>query len=458
MPFKFRRRGFCPPARRDCRRDANMERGAKVYITGMTHRDELFDLTLRWLNDDLDAGDGRLVTRIFLYESIISAAVVVNRMIAFLGKLFGGQPHMERVRQKYLLRERIVQYLPHQNLRTRKLANRFRENPEYFFPRLPIDALLVTFGSRLAAIGRIKRLSRVAEKVSFRLVDNLFREIKAEAERIASQRATVAGLPLTALISSEEAMRRDFVKAEAAMAQRFRSKNVKIERESLAINDLIGFKIIGEPDVLKRVPMLLQEESGIAIAEIQEHTGDYNAVNLQVDIELPAPDAIAEQRGVFDWSIAALRGLDPDETRRKFRAYVASGARSVRMEIILTSYDELMESEFGRSIHELRILRLRERQAYNGHITHNAGYLIEYLLALASAPVIDVPELPVKMYGRYLPETIVTAKYAPFGNVIEVDLLNAYCLQPDCLNRFCPASDNPSHLLGSGEPDVQDNG
>ena len=128
------------------------------------------------------------------------------------------------------------------------------------------------------------------------------------------------------------------------------------------------------------------------------------------------------------------------------------------MEIILTSYDELMESEFGRSIHELRILRLRERQAYNGHIAHNAGYLIEYLLALASAPVIDVPELPVKMYGRYLPETIVTAKYAPFGNVIEVDLLNAYCLQPDCLNRFCPASDNPSHLLGSGEPDVQDNG
>jgi hypothetical protein len=428
-----------------------------MYITGMTHRDELFDLTLRWLNDDLDAGDGRLVTRIFLYESIISAAVVVNRMIAFLVKLFGGQPHMERVRQKHLLRERIVQHLPHQNLRTRKLANRFRENPEYFFPRLPIDALLVTFGSQLAAIGRIKRLSRVAEKVSFRLVDALYREIKAEAERIAGQRAVAAGLPLTALISSDEAMQRDFVEAEAVVSQRFRTKNVKIERSALAINDLIGFKIIGEPDVLKRVPMLLQEESGIAIAEIQEHTGVYNAVNLLVDIELPAPDAIAEQRGEFDWSIAALCGLDPDETRREFKAYVASGARCVRMEIILTSYDELMESEFGRSIHELRILRLRERQAYNGPIAHNADYLIEYLLALASSPVIAVPELPVKMCGRYLPETIVTAKYAPFGNVIEVDLLNAYCLQPDCLNRFCPTSDSPFHPSGSGGLGVQDN-
>jgi len=425
-----------------------------VYITGITHRYELFDLTLRWLNDDLEAGDGRLVSQIFLYESIISASVVVNRMTMLLRKLFGGQPHMERVQQKHILRERIIQYLPHQNLRTRELANRFRENPEYFFPHLPIDALLVTFGSQLAAIGRIKRLSRVAEKVSFRLADALYREIKEAAERIAGRRAAAAGLPLNALVSSEEAMRLDFIEAEAVVAQRFRSKNVKIEKASLAINDLIGFKIIGEPDVLKRIPMLLQEESGCAIAEIEEHTGDYNAVNLQVDIELPSPNETAKLGETFDWSVAVLRGLDPVQTRREFKEYAVRGKKWIRMEIILTSYDELMESEFGRSIHEHRILRLRDHQVYDGPIAHNSGYLIEYLLALASAPVIDVPELPVKMYGRYLPETIVAAKCALFGNQIEGDLLNAYCLQPDCLNRFCLASDDQSHLPGSGGPSV----
>ena len=152
-----------------------------MYITGMTHRDELFDLTLRWLNDDFDGEDGRVVTRIFLYESVISA-VLVERMLRFLKRLFGRTLQMERVRQKHLLRERIIQYLPHQSLRTRQLANSFRENPEYFFPRLPIDAVLITvFASRLAAIGRIKRLSRVAEKVSFRMVDALFREVNTEA-------------------------------------------------------------------------------------------------------------------------------------------------------------------------------------------------------------------------------------------------------------------------------------
>jgi len=43
-----------------------------VYLTGLTHRDELFDLTVRWLNDDFHEGDGQLITEIFLYEGFIS--------------------------------------------------------------------------------------------------------------------------------------------------------------------------------------------------------------------------------------------------------------------------------------------------------------------------------------------------------------------------------------------------
>jgi hypothetical protein len=36
----------------------------KMYLTFMTHPDEHFDLTLRWLNDDVDPSDGRTITRI----------------------------------------------------------------------------------------------------------------------------------------------------------------------------------------------------------------------------------------------------------------------------------------------------------------------------------------------------------------------------------------------------------
>lgn len=409
-----------------------------MYLTSMTHRDELFELTLRWLNGDLAPEDGETISRIFLYESAV-CAVVVDRMIDFLGNIFKGPLRMERVRQKQTLRRRLINYLPSPRERTRQLIERFEADPEYFFPRLPIDALLVkTPASQLAAVGRIKRLSRVAEKVSFRLVDALFKEIQAEARRIAGQRAAATGVPLSGLVSSESQMQNDFAAAEQAVAARFRQGDVRISREALTVNDLLGFKIIGEPEMLEKVPVLLDQYAKISLLEAETHTGDYNAVNLLVEIALPSPDETVAFLKGFDWSIARRRGLDPGAAKKGFRDYLALGARTVRLEIILTTYAELMESEFGRSMHELRVLRLRQRQNYGGPIAQNAAYLIEYLLALAAAPTVSLAELPIRMYGRYLPETVVSAKCALFGNEIDGGLLDAFCLHTGCINRFCP--------------------
>lgn len=409
-----------------------------MYLTGMTHRDELFELTLRWLNDDLAPGDGGTISRIFLYESAV-CAVVVNRMAELLEKRFKGPLRMERVRRKQALRRRLIEYLPQTGERARQLIERFEADPEYFFPRLPIDALLVTTPtSQLAAIGRIKRLSRVAEKVSFRLVDALFKEIQAEARRIAGQRAAATGVPLSGLVSSESRMQSDFAEAEQTVAARFRRGNVRISRKALTVNDLLGFKIIGAPELLEQAPALLDQNADISLLEAETHTGDYNAVNLLVEVALPSPDETVARLKGFDWSISRRRGLEPGTAKEGFRDYLALGARTVRLEIILTTYAELMESEFGRSLHELRVLRLRQRQNYSGPIAQNAAYLVEYLLALAGAPTVSATELPIKMYGRYLPETVVSAKCALFGNEIDGGLLDAFCLHTDCPNRFCP--------------------
>ena len=402
-----------------------------MYITAMTHRDELFDLTLRWLNDDLDPGDGKAVTRIFLYESVVACAVV-RRMIGFLGKLFQQPMQVERIRQKQLLRERIIQYLPVQSQRIQSLVQRFRENPEFFFPRLSIDAVMITTGhAHLAAVGRIKRLSRVAEKVSFRMVDALFKEVQAEARHIAGQRAAVNGVPLAELVSSKEAMQKDFTEAESIVAGHFQDKTMHIDRRDMTINDLLGFKIIGDEALLERVPLMLDEEQGLTVVEMQRHSGNYNALNLLLDVDLPGPVELETLAGDFDWRLAERRGMDPAEAEAGFQDYIARGAGTIRLEIILTTYEELMESEFGRSMHELRVLRLRQRQAYLGPIAQNAAYLIEYLLSLASSPTVDVPELPIKMYGRYLPETVVAAKCALFGNEIDCGLLHAFYLQAE---------------------------
>lgn len=418
-----------------------------MYLTGLTHRDELFDLTVRWLNDDFHEGDGQLITEIFLYEGFISGSFVIDRMFQFLRKIFGANLEMERIRQKQLLRERLIQYTAHPTGRTEDLVLKFQENPEFFFPRLSIDAVLVVAsGKRLVSIGRIKRLSRVAEKVSFRLMDVLFQDIKAEAQRIAEKRAASAGLPLASFISSADAMRQDFVDAEMAVATRFREKGMQFERDAFAIDDMLGFKIIGEQEELDGISDRLKEEPGFKIVQIQEHSGNYNAVNLSVDLQLPEPGELMNLFQGLDWSIAARRGLNTDEARRSFPAYLERGSRTVRMELILTTYPELMESEFGRSLHELRILQLRERTPYCGLIAQNAGYLVEYLLTLAMAPVVDVTELPIKLYGRYLPETIGAVKCALFGNDIDGSLLNAFCLGSVCTDDFC--------LLTSGQNTV----
>jgi hypothetical protein len=398
-----------------------------MYITAMTHRDELFQLTLRWMNDDFQPEDGKIISRIFLYESAISS-VVVNRLIMFLNRLFDGPLNIERVRQKQLLRERIIHYLPHHSQRNLYLADQFEQNPEYFFPRLPIDSIiLTTTGLNMAATCRIKQLSRMAEKVSFRMVDALFQEIQSEARHIAGQRAAAAGLTLDQLESSPQTMHDDFVEAEARVARRFKNKIIRIPPESMMLNDIIGFKIIGEQEFLDRVPELLRREPGVTVVEIEHHTGDYKAVNLLIDIDLPDHEELIRLLEGIDWSISVRRGLDTQEIRNGISQYVSQGSRQVRMEIILTTYEELMESEFGRSIHELRILKLRQRQTYTGPIAQNAAYLVEYLLALACSPIIHVPELPVKMYGRYLPETIAASKWALYGHGMDGGILDVFC-------------------------------
>ena len=33
-------------------------------------------------------------------------------------------------------------------------------------------------------------------------------------------------------------------------------------------------------------------------------------------------------------------------------------------------------------------------------------YIIEYLLAIALSPVVSIDEIPIKIWGRYLPESL----------------------------------------------------
>jgi len=408
-----------------------------MYLTAMTHRDELFRLTMRWMNDDFRPDDGERISLIFLYESAISA-MMLDRIVQFLTRQYPGPLQMERIHKKSDLRRQLISHRPKPNPRMDELAQEFNENPTYFFPHMPIDAVMISDRtSRLIGITRIKRLSRIAEKVSFRLVDALHREIQARAEKLAEHRAGAAGLPLDRFVSTPAAMERDFISAEADMAGRFRDRQVRIDPADLTINDIIGFKIIDLPDVLDSLPDLFSREPGMHVKEIETHQGKYNAVNLLLDIDLPPEKDLTARLRKLDWESARQRGLDPEDVRKNIPAYVRQGARSERIELILTTPEELTEAELGRAIHELRVLRLRQRQSYGGLLGQNAEYLVEFLLSLAASPKTRIPEIPVKLYGRYLPEEITAITCALHGNTLDGGLLGTFCLQQDCYGRFC---------------------
>jgi hypothetical protein len=234
-------------------------------------------------------------------------------------------------------------------------------------------------------------------------------------------------------------MQDDFIRAEADIAGLFMAKQVRIPPQSLTVNDIIGFKIIDRAERIEEIPRLLASEPGIEIREIERHQGRYNADNLLLDMKLPPPEALAVRLRELDWTMAARRGLDPEAVRGNILEYLTQGSPSVRIEVILTTPEEFMESEFGRSIHELRILRLRQRQPYNGLLGQNAGYLIEYLLTLASSPTTRIEEIPIKMYGRYLPEEIEALKSELHGAVKDGGLLGTFSFQqPSGETPFSP--------------------
>ena len=172
----------------------------------------------------------------------------------------------------------------------------------------------------------------------------------------------------------------------------------------------------------------------MTVAAREEHRGDYNDINLLVDLQLPPAEVIVGRMRGTDWSFAGGRGLGLDLLEREFPEYVNTGARSLRAEVILTTYDELVESEFGRSVHEERILNQRFSVPYAGRIATNAAYIIEYLLTLAVSPTIEADSLPIKMWGRYLPDTFSEAVWRLFGVKYGSVLYDPFSLD------FCEAS------------------
>jgi hypothetical protein len=378
-----------------------------MYLSGLTHRDRLFDVATRWLADRLEPTDGRIVTEIFAFERAITAPTV-RRFVADLCRTcHRGDLYMERITSKDEVRAAIVAAASHPSTRVAELIDWYRQLPEEFFPRTPVRMSLVTLrNGRLTAIVRRKRIRRIADKVSRRIAEQLTGEIVAVARALASSRPRhrIAGIDREIAPPSTPAAVGGA--AERLVADRIRSGRITLDPEKNRVDDVIGVKIIGTPGELERIESSLDNLEYTFASQREVKAGSYEGVHYLVDLELPSNEALLANMAGIDWSYAAGRGLAVENLEDEFRAYVESCRRTFRVELILTTFDDLVESEFGVSIHEQRILEQRDLAEEFGRIARNASSIIEYLLRLATSPAISVDHIPIKIWGRYIRDTL----------------------------------------------------
>ena len=397
-----------------------------MHLTSITHRKQLFELATRWFGDTPRPGDGRFLTQVFTYENLITAGMVRALLTGIKDAVHPEPVQLLRLRSKDELRDAIVEACKTPTPREAELFRQYRQRPEEFFPGTPSDVVLgLRADGSILGMARVKRLRRIAEKGSRRVADKLAGAINDRATAVAMRRAESYGIPLRQLLSSKTEMAEDFAQAERIVSRTFRDGVLVFEPEDLRIDDGIGFKFVGSPEELSSIEAAIGSHPSVIGVQREEHRGTYNDINLLVDLELPAKDRIIELERHRDWSALAGRGLTATELAKGFPDYVQSGDQSFRAEVILTTRADLVESEFGSAIHEARIIEQRHGVPYAGRIASNASFIITYMLMLALSPSIATPELPVKMWGRYLPDVYSDAIWQLFGITLAPNLVDA---------------------------------
>ncbi len=378
-----------------------------MYLTALTHRDRLFDLGVRWLHGRVEPDDGAFVTEVFLVDPFITGPVVARFLADVSGSDSGGDLRIEHLRTKDEVRRRIVAGCPRPTARALALFADYRSRPEGYFPTTPVDLILVRQANReLLAMVRFKHLMRIADKAARRSAAYVDQELRRQVRALGGVEPgeSLHDLP-TALLGE----------AERVVCQAFATGASAFPREEVRVDDVVGSKLVGEDGDLTRIETAIASHPDVLSVRRSEHRGNYNDVHFVVELPCPPPGPMIDGLLARDWSAAARRGLFPSALRRDIPRYVESGARSFFLELILTTWHELVESEFGRGLHEERIERQWHDPRGTGQLATNVALALMFLLLVAISPTVAVDECPVKLSGRYLPDMITGYLAQLFG-------------------------------------------
>ncbi len=382
-----------------------------LALESFVHRQALADIIGRWMLNKPEPGDVRrlkTVVNFNLYAARIWLDYVARDL---LSKLHGVMPRRMIAKTKGQFKDFAVEHPNVTNRRIEELRARYRKFPEDFYRETPIDGAYYVMDVEnepiLAGCSRIKRFRRIADKGSRRIVDFMLERIRANADDLAAERARQRGIPKEHLISKEDEMVEEFAHAERRFIKSIKQGTLHGDLPVLSIPDVVGLKVIIEQRDYDHLLEVIGGSDRYELLEEERHTGNYNAVNLKVGCRLPIPLLLELPPSGDFLNLLKFRGFDVSKVVGAYREFLETAEDTVMLEVIVSSFEEYLESEIGRSMHEERVLSQRSHPDYNGHLATNARYLMQYILGVCrSAGMPVITDVPIKLWVKYMPETI----------------------------------------------------
>ena len=361
----------------------------------------------RWLCGRPAPLDAMQLTRIFICDGYALGETLETVTEEIVRRFYSGGLRNVRISTKGELREALCQNIGGISPRVEILLDRYRQNPEYFYFQTPINGVLcIDDSARLIGLYRIKRPKRIAEKANRRIASWIFETVQGKAAAMAQVRARRSGIPIERLITPREEMDREFIEAEESIAESFRAGAIRFDRSSITIDDVGGIKVLGTEEQLTRIESALRSDPSIFVGERESFYGSYEATSLVLDIPWDPEAVCRKYRDSKSWEKYVNRGISDFELQKGIESFMENSEARIKIELILSTPEAMVESELGNSIHEERIIVQRDVKPYKGYIPMNVEFLLEYLFAVGFSPAAEISDIPIKLWGRYLPETL----------------------------------------------------
>ncbi len=378
-----------------------------MYLTSFIHREDLFNITERWLCGRLEPDDGLRITQILICDGFVLGEALETISNLLLGIIYGGPFQKKSIHFKGELRDAICFSTQDIIPRVNELIHHYKSNPDFFYREAPVNGV-ICLGKKRHLLGfyRIKRPRRIAEKANRYIENWIFRVVQDRAHKMAEERARKLGIPIEKLLTPKKEMASEFTNAEGIIAERFKEGRMELDRSALTIHDVGGIKIFGDNERLSRLEKTLADHPSIKIVDKEKYLGNYQANNLTIEIPWDKEHICRRYMDSRAWGKYLNRGIPEEELKKGLELLLEGTKPTINIELILSSLPGLVESELGNSIHEERIIAQRNSKVYKGYIPMNVEFLIEYLFAVGLSPQISIESLPIKLWGRYLPDTI----------------------------------------------------